>query len=152
VSLTIASGKLYVKFGRKFVPVECTVEQVDALTADRDRLAAELAKAGPSCDRCQSAHCCSVVGDTTPPLCVTDPEGSLPLWMPWTNEDVRKRLDAVYAQVDAKDAELLAMREALKAVWPYIKDDDGLTSNHPWYQVAIDKVRAALAEPTGRVA
>lgn len=134
--------------------------------ADRDRLAAELVKSGPSCDRCQSAHCCSVAGSTVPPLCVTDPEGSLPLWMPWTNEDVRKRVDAVYAQVDRLQAELARVRSAglrlLAAVDDYHQyEHDG----DPWTEDArvmmemdiddlrasrngpIEEIRAALAQP-----
>jgi hypothetical protein len=77
--------------------------------ADLLRTREKLATSGPSCDRCQSSHCCSVAG-CTPPLCVTDPDGSLPLWMPWANEDVRTRIDAVYAQVDALHAELARVR------------------------------------------
>lgn len=74
-----------------------------------DDLKRDLATSGPSCARCQSSHCCSVAG-STPPLCVTDPDGSLPLWMPWTNEDVSKRIYAIYAQVDALQAELSRVR------------------------------------------
>lgn len=86
-------------------------EERDSLLADRDRLSselqavrAELAKSGPSCDRCQSAHCCSVVG--TPPGCVTDPEGSALSWTPWTNEDVRKINEARWAEIDRLRAAL----------------------------------------------
>ena len=87
-------------------------EERDSLRAERDSLAselqvvrAELAKSGLSCDRCQSAHCCSVVG--TPPGCVADPDGSLPLWMPWTNEDVRKIDEVRWSEIDRLRGELV---------------------------------------------
>lgn len=102
-------------------------EERDQLRAHRDRLAAELATSGPSCDRCQSSHCCSVAGHT-PPLCVTDPEGSLPLWMPWTNEDVRKRMDAVYAQVDRLQAELARVRKAATLI---LAEAEDVVLGHP---------------------
>ena len=69
------------------------------------RLRADASTASPSCDRCQSAHCCSVTGSTVPPLCVTDPDGSLPLWMPWTNADVQARVDPLHAEIDRLRAE-----------------------------------------------
>jgi hypothetical protein len=133
----------------------------DALSeteADRDRLTAELqavrgelAKHGPSCDRCQSSHCCSVAG-CTPPLCVTDPEGSLPLWMPWTNEDVRKRIDAVYAQADALHAELARVRSLLGIALPHVEASagadhmlDGFRPRRRPIDDDLDAIRAALA-------
>lgn len=69
------------------------------------RLRADASAVSPSCDRCQSAHCCSVTGSAVPPLCVTDPEGSLPLWMPWTNADVQARVDPLHAEIDRLRAE-----------------------------------------------
>ena len=69
------------------------------------RLRADASTASPSCDRCQSAHCCSVTGSTVPPLCVTDPDGSLPLWMPWTNADVQARVDPLHAEIGRLRAE-----------------------------------------------
>lgn len=69
------------------------------------RLRADASAASPSCDRCQSAHCCSVTGSAVPPLCVTDPDGSLPLWMPWTNADVQARVDPLHAEIDRLRAE-----------------------------------------------
>lgn len=61
-----------------------------------------VATMSPACLRCQSSHVCSVRDDSAKiPLCVSDPEGSLPLWMPWTNADVQARVDPIYAQVDA---------------------------------------------------
>ena len=69
------------------------------------RLRADASAASPSCDRCQSAHCCSVTGSTVPPLCVTDPDGSLPLWMPWTNADVQARVDPLHAEIGRLRAE-----------------------------------------------
>lgn len=85
----------------KFVPPprpETLEEKCDRLASELAKVRGELAKSGPSCDRCQSAHCCSVVG--TPPGCVADPDGSLPLWMPWTNEDVRKIDEVRWAEID----------------------------------------------------
>jgi hypothetical protein len=70
---------------------------------------------GAKCDRCQSSHCCSVRSEAVPPLCVTDPEGSMPLWMPWTNEDVQKRLEPLWKRVDAFRAALTPSGET-KAV------------------------------------
>lgn len=89
--------------------IDAVLEENSSLRTNIQAVRGELAKHGPSCERCQSSHCCSVAG-CTPPLCVTDPDGSLPLWMPWTNEEVRKRIDAVYAQVDALQAELARVR------------------------------------------
>jgi len=133
-------------------------DELDIITADRDRLAAELqavrgelAKHGPSCDRCQSSHCCSVAG-CAPPLCVTDPEGSLPLWMPWTNEEVRKRIDAVYAQVDALHTELARVRSLLGIALPHVEASagadhmlDGFRPRRRPIDDDLDAIRAALA-------
>lgn len=91
----------------KFVPPprpETLEEKCDRLASELAQVRGELAKSGPSCNRCQSAHCCSVVG--IPPGCVADPEGSLPLWMPWTNEDVRKIDNVRWAEIDRLRAEL----------------------------------------------
>lgn len=162
-------------------------DELDIMTADRDRLAAELqaardelaaaheeillsrqsegetmadllrtreklATSGPSCDRCQSSHCCSVAG-CTPPLCVTDPEGSLPLWMPWTNEEVRKRIDAVYAQVDALHAELARVRNLLGIALPHVEASagaehmlDGFRPRRRKIDDDLDAIRAALSK------
>lgn len=38
MSLQIATGKLYVKFGRKFIETEATVEQFDAMQRELRRL------------------------------------------------------------------------------------------------------------------
>ena len=70
------------------------------------RLRADASAASPSCDRCQSAHCCSVrTHDGETPLCVTDPDGSMPLWMPWTNADVQARVNPLHAEIDRLRAE-----------------------------------------------
>ena len=70
------------------------------------RLRADASAASPSCDRCQSAHCCSVrTHDGETPLCVTDPDGSMPLWMPWTNADVQARVGQLHAEIDRLRAE-----------------------------------------------
>ena len=70
------------------------------------RLRADASAASPSCDRCQSAHCCSVRDESAKiPLCVTDPDGSLPLWMPWTNADVQARVNPLHAEIDRLRAE-----------------------------------------------
>lgn len=70
------------------------------------RLRADASAASPSCDRCQSAHCCSVrTHDGEIPLCVTDPDGSMPLWMPWTNADVHARVDPLHAEIARLRAE-----------------------------------------------
>ena len=70
------------------------------------RLRADASAASPSCDRCQSAHCCSVrTHDGEIPLCVTDPDGSMPLWMPWTNADVQARVNPLHAEIDRLRAE-----------------------------------------------
>jgi len=119
--------------------------------ADLLRTRDELAKHGPSCDRCQSSHCCSVAG-CTPPLCVTDPDGSLPLWMPWTNEEVRKRIDAVYAQVDALQAELAKARNLIGIALPHVQASagaehmlDGFRPRRRPIDDDVDAIRAALA-------
>ena len=70
------------------------------------RFRADASAASPSCDRCQSAHCCSVrTHDGETPLCVTDPDGSMPLWMPWTNADVQARVNPLHAEIDRLRAE-----------------------------------------------
>ena len=70
------------------------------------RLRADASAASPSCDRCQSAHCCSVRDESAKtPLCVTDPDGSMPLWMPWTNADVQARVNPLHAEIDRLRAE-----------------------------------------------
>ncbi|MBK9580303.1 MAG: hypothetical protein IPO40_24825 [Fibrobacteres bacterium] len=79
------------------------------------RLRADASTASPSCDRCQSAHCCSVTGSTVPPLCVTDPDGSLPLWMPWTNADVQARVDALHAEINKLRKEKSLIAGAMRA-------------------------------------
>ena len=119
--------------------------------ADLLRTRDELAKHGPSCDHCQSSHCCSVAG-CTPPLCVTDPEGSLPLWMPWTNEEVRKCIDAVYAQVDALQAELAKARNLIGIALPHVQASagaehmlDGFRPRRRPIDDDVDAIRAALA-------
>ena len=82
------------------------------------RLRADASAASPSCDRCQSAHCCSVTGSAVPPLCVTEPDGSLPLWMPWTNADVQARVDPLHAEIDRLRA------EAGRVVVPELTESD----------------------------
>ena len=79
------------------------------------RLRADASTASPSCDRCQSAHCCSVTGSSVPPLCVTDPDGSLPLWMPWTNADVQARVDPLHAEIDKLRREKSLIAGAMRA-------------------------------------
>ena len=79
------------------------------------RLRADASTASPSCDRCQSAHCCSVTGSTVPPLCVTDPDGSLPLWMPWTNTDVQARVDPLHAEINKLREEKSLIAGAMRA-------------------------------------
>lgn len=94
------------------------------------RLRADASTASPSCDRCQSAHCCSVTGSTVPPLCVTDPEGSLPLWMPWTNADVQARVDPLHAEIDRLRAEAGRVVVPECSASPNAGDRDSLTTPH----------------------
>lgn len=76
-----------------------------------------VAAMSPACLRCQSSHCCSVRDDSAKvPLCVSDPEDSLPLWMPWTNADVQARVDPIYAQVDALRGEVSRLQAQLSQV------------------------------------
>ncbi|MEN6334110.1 MAG: hypothetical protein ABFE01_07590, partial [Phycisphaerales bacterium] len=59
-----------------------------ALLANRDRLRSELdaiakERSGPHCLRCRNAAVCSTRdNDRSVPLCVADPECSMPLWEP----------------------------------------------------------------------
>lgn len=95
------------------------------------RLRADASTASPSCDRCQSAHCCSVTGSTVPPLCVTDPEGSMPLWMPWTNADVQARVNPLHAEIDRLRAEaglvVVPELEGIPVVQPEFDDSGNKT-------------------------
>jgi len=82
------------------------------------RLRADASTASPACDRCQSAHCCSVrTHDGETPLCVTDPDGSLPLWMPWTNADVQARVNPLHAEIDRLRAEAGRVVVPERAAW-----------------------------------
>lgn len=90
-------------------------EKIETLIIAKNRMEA-VATMSPACLRCQSSHCCSVRDDSAKiPLCVSDPEGSLPLWMPWTNADVQARVDPIYAQVDALREEIAQLREKVAA-------------------------------------
>ena len=96
------------------------------------RLRADASAASPSCDRCQSAHCCSVrTHDGEIPLCVTDPEGSLPLWMPWTNADVQARVNPLHAEIDRLRAEagrvVVPELEGIPVVQPDFDDSGNKT-------------------------
>lgn len=51
------------------------------------------------CSTCSGQHCCSVQG-SFPPLCTTDPDGSLLSWMPWENEEVAERAKAGWQWAD----------------------------------------------------
>ena len=48
-----------------------------------------------SCSTCQAEFVCSVHGNN-PPECVTNPDGSLLSWNPWTNDEVSTISDQVY--------------------------------------------------------
>ena len=107
------------------------------------RLRADASTASPSCDRCQSAHCCSVTGSTVPPLCVTDPDGSLPLWMPWTNADVQARVDPLHAEIGRLRA------EAGRVVVPELTPDGMSTAAFvEGYRFAASRAHSV---PAGRV-
>ena len=85
------------------------------LLADRDRLRSELdaiakERSGPHCLRCRNAAVCSTRDDDRSiPLCVADPEGSMPLWDPVTLADVQ----AVVSELDAACVELARVRRQL---------------------------------------
>ena len=92
----------------------CFCLGVEEAKADRDRLRSELdaiakERSGPHCLRCRNAAACSTRGDDrSVPLCVTDPDGSMPLWDPVTLADVH----AVASQLDAARAELERVRRS----------------------------------------
>ena len=104
-----------------------------ALLADRDRLRSELdavakERSGPHCLRCRNAAVCSTRDDDRSiPLCVTDPDGSMPLWEPVTLADVQ----AVASELDAARAELARARLA------YIRQIERRAAKHcaEWAQV-----------------
>lgn len=87
----------------------------------RDQLH-RLQPSGPSCDSCQSEHCCSVRGDAVPPMCVTDPDGSLQLWMPWTNEEVRKLVRAAGLEADRLQSLLDKLQARYDGRWGDLPD------------------------------
>lgn len=111
----------------------CFCLGVEEAKADRDRLRSELdaiakERSGPHCLRCRNAAACSTRGDDrSVPLCVTDPDGSMPLWDPVTLADVH----AVASQLDAARAELERVRRA------YIRQIERRAAKHcdEWAQV-----------------
>lgn len=106
IDLDMMADRIKVTDGLEIVPAE-----------EIARLRADASAASPSCDRCQSAHCCSVTGSAVPPLCVTDPDGSLPMWMPWTNTDVQARVDPLHAEIDRLRAEAGRVVVLERAAW-----------------------------------
>ena len=98
-------------------PYTTECEECDRLRSELDAVAKE--RSGPHCLRCRNAAVCSTRDDDRSiPLCVADPEGSMPLWDPVTRADVQ----AVVSELDAARAELARARASASAVFSYLDD------------------------------
>lgn len=89
-------------------PYTTECEECDCLRSELDAITKE--RSGPHCLRCRNAAACSTRDDNRAiPLCITDPDGSMPLWEPVTLADVQ----AVASELDATRAKLARVRRQL---------------------------------------